>query len=413
MTDTPISAGAWLRRQLQSLLSTGPGDTWALAAIGAVWAMGLVAMIASIPAQPVVITHWANGHMMDRPTLLPAFAEEFNDAGYRTKSGNRIEVRLTRANSGEIAGELRSRVLDGSPIDRGKPDPTLVTPAADHWIVDLNFALGRQVLDQDATETVATTYIGIVTSREMAECLGWPERDIGFADVVELASDPRGWSNYPCAKAEWGREALLAFTYPSRSSTARSVLYTLYSIAANKPAEDLTIDDVKRPDVVQYVKRFQSAIDCYVPDTLDLNSKILTPPSCHFFFIAEDNLVKLYQGKVSVMVGSTMVTRTLERDLVMIYPKEGAIVHNHSAFVVDAEFVGKEQSEAARTWISFLRAEPQQRAFMQEGFRRTTAGPCMDPLGSPFSPCADTPEKPIYPDRIDPEVAQAILEAWE
>ena len=51
---------------------------------------------------------------------------------------------------------------------------------------------------------------------------------------------------YPCAKAEWGRDALVAFTYPSRSSTARSVLYTLYSIAANRPADQLTLADLRR-----------------------------------------------------------------------------------------------------------------------------------------------------------------------
>ncbi|MEO6398045.1 MAG: extracellular solute-binding protein, partial [Tepidiformaceae bacterium] len=397
----------------RSLLGAAARNRW-LVAIGALWLVGFIALVATIAPPPVVVTHWANGHMMDRTTLLPAFAEQFNGEHHETRSGSRIEVRLIRANSGEIAGELSSRVSYGSAIDREKADPTIVTPAADHWVVDLNYSLGRQVLDAASVETVATTYIGIVTSREIAECLGWPVREIGFAEIVELASDARGWSSYPCAKPEWGREALLAFTYPSRSSTARSVLYTLYSIAAGKPAEELTVADVTRPDVLRYVRRFQSAVDCYVPDTLDLNSKILASPSCaQFFFIAEDNLVKLYQGKLSVPVGSAAVRKTLERDLVMIYPKEGAIIHNHSAFVVKGDIVSERQTEAAKLWITFLRDEAQQRAFMQEGFRRTSPGPCLDPLGSPFSPCASTPQRPIYPDRIDPAVADTILRAWE
>ena len=205
----------------------------------------------------------------------------------------------------------------------------------------------------------------------------------------------------------------MAFTYPSRSSTARSVLYTLYSIAAGKPAEALTVADVQQPLVAQKINTFHSSVDCYAPDTLDLNTKILTPPTCQFFFIAEDNLVKLYQGKVSVLVGAESVVRNLDRDLVMIYPKEGAIIHNHSAFVISTEFVSDEQSEAAQLWIDFLREETQQRAFMQEGFRRVTNGPCVNPVGSPFSPCTRTPDNPIYPDKIDPAVAAAILEAWD
>jgi hypothetical protein len=49
---------------------------------------------------------------------------------------------------------------------------------------------------------------------------------------------------------------------------------------------------------------------------------------------------------------------------------------------------------------------------MQDGFRRVTDGPCIDPLGSPFSPCTVTPRRLIYPDRINPAVAEEILRAW-
>jgi Ca-activated chloride channel homolog len=408
---TPERTGSRLSSQR---LARWIGRKGALAAITAVWLLGLGAMVATVPPEPVVVTHWANGHMMDRETLLPAFAREFTEAGHTTVGGRKIRVEPVRANSGEISAEIKERVLYGAPIDRKKADPVLVTPAADHWVVDLNHLLGRTVLEGSGAHPLASTYIGIVTSREMAECLGWPEKAIGFADIIDLASDANGWSRYTCAKTEWGREALLAFTYPSRSSTARSVLYTLYSIAAGKPAETLNLTDVSNPGVTLYVNRFQSAVDCYVPDTLDLNIKILSAPSCaHFYFIAEDNLVKLYQGKVSVPVGTATVAKTLERDLVMIHPKEGAIIHNHSAFLIDADFVSTDQADAARLWIDFLREEDQQRAFMQEGFRRVTSGTCVDPVGSPFSPCARTPGNPIYPDKIDPAVAAAILDAWE
>ncbi len=352
--------------------------------------------------------------MMDSDALFPAFARKFTAEDHETSSGHQIEIRLARANSGEITGELKSRITYGSAIDPAKPNPVIVTPAADHWVVDVNHTLGREVLDLASVEAPATTYIGIVTSREMARCLGWPERQIGINDIVELTSDPEGWKKLPCARPEWGPEASLAFTYPSRSSTARSVLYTLYALAAKKPPEQLTLADVADADNTDYVRQFQTAIDCYVADTLDLNIKLLSPPACaHFFFIAEDNLVKLYQGKISLQGADKGVSRSLERDMVMIYPNEGAIIHRHSAFIVNADFVSDDQREAARQWIAFLREEQQQRAFMQEGFRRTTPGPCISPLGSPFSPCANTPTTIIYPDKVEPEVAAAILKAWD
>src|SRR4051794_25981039 len=288
---------------------------WLLAIV---WLAGAVVLLATSHREAhVEVAHWVNGHLIDSPDLLPQFAQTFNQAGVETVSGKRIQIRLFKANSGQITGELKERVLHGIPVDRTKPNPAIVTPAAEHWVNDVNRALGQPVLDRSNVETIATTYIGIVTSREMAQCLGWPQKEIGLADVVTLVTDPAGWSRYACARPEWGREPLIAFTYPSRSSTARSVLYALYAIAAGKAPEALTLADIARPDVAEPIKRFQSAIDCYVPDTLDLNLKILNAPGCaQFYFLAEDNLVQMYQGKVETLGGPA---RNLERDLVMIY----------------------------------------------------------------------------------------------
>jgi Ca-activated chloride channel family protein len=382
--------------------------------IALVWLVGAAALLETASSSStVVVTHWANGHMTDSPELLPAFTRAFNQSHPTTDSGKPIEIDFLKANSGEITGELKARILHGAPLDHTKADPTIVTPAADHWVNDVNATIGSAVLDLANSKAIATTYIGIVTSREMAQCLGWPQKEIGFIDVVNLVTDPQGWTSYPCAKPEWGREALLAFTYPSRSSTARSVLYTLYTIVAGKKAEDLTVADVARPEVAQYVKKFQSAIDCYVPDTLDLNVKILTTPPCaQFYFIAEDNLVKLYQGKIEVP-SQPNVAKHLERDMVMIYPKEGSIIHNHTDFIVNAAYVSPDQADAARKWTDFLRQDPQQQAFMQLGFRPTAGAACVSPLGSPFSQCANNPKNLIYPDRISPEVPAAILKAWD
>src|SRR3712207_8077459 len=39
------------------------------------------------------------------------------------------------------------------------------------------------------------------------------------------------------ARAEWGQTPLLSFTDPDSSSTGRSMVYSLYSIAAGKPPD--------------------------------------------------------------------------------------------------------------------------------------------------------------------------------
>ena len=379
-----------------------------VAVIAVVWAAGLAIILLTVP-QSVVIVHWANGHMVDSETLYPNFAREFNRSGYRTASGRRITVQIVRANSGEIAGELTARIIRGTRLDRTKPNPTIVTPAADHWLSEVNQTVGRAVVDLEQLQPPASTFIGIVTTRELARCIGWPEKEVGFADVVALAT---GAAPEPetASRCRLLPKARVGFTYPTRSSTARSVLYSLYALAAGNSPERLTVQAISRPAVSSYIASFQNAVDCYLPDTLDLNRKMLVEPTCaDFYFLAEDNLVKLYQGKIEVRPGER---KGLDRDLVMMYPREGAVIHNHSAFVVRAPWVSSDHAEAANAWIGFLKAEPQQQDFMQEGFRRGTEGVCVDPLGSPFRPCAAQPQTVIYPDRVDPAVAVEASRSW-
>ena len=127
--------------------------------------------------------------------------------------------------------------------------------------------------------------IGIVTYEEMAKCLGWPEKTLGFADIIELRADPRGWEKYECAKPSWGKTPLLAFTDPTTSSTGRSLHLALYSFAAGKRPDQLTIADVNNSQVIAYVKEFQGLIDHYLIGTTVLNAKIYQGPRYGHFFI--------------------------------------------------------------------------------------------------------------------------------
>jgi Ca-activated chloride channel family protein len=401
--------------------------TYVVAGVVAVWLAGvLLPMLVGAREGPsVTVVHWANGHMMS-DALLPAFAKEFNAGNFRTSSGNRIKVEPVLVNSGVIKDQLIHRVARTNPSvavdhceavgcggDQRLADPTIVTPVADHWLTTVNYAVGRTVVDTTAVQGIANTWIGIATYRGMAECLGWPNQEIGFADVVALRNDPRGWESCPTARTEWGRRPLVSFTDPYSSSTGRSVLIALYSIAAEKPVDSLSEADVASAEVAEYVRQFQRTVDHYVPDTLILNSKIFQGPRYgHFFFIGEDNLVKLYQGKETVALAGEKKPRRLEQEMVMIYPKEGAIPHRYPAAVVNASWVTPEQGEAAQQWIAYLREEPRQRAFMEEGFRPATGIPLSDPISPAFGL---DPNKPVVvrdANAVSPETAEMIVKHW-
>lgn len=395
-----------------------------LSLIATVWVLGivgffLVALFRPPPPEPTVeVVHWSNGHLLREGSglrLLPQMAADFNDADHRTQSGKRIEVQVYYYGSSEQAADLLSRASGGGPLDRERPDPTIVTPSAAHWLVPVNHAAGRTVVDLNKAQSIARALIGIVTYREMAECLGWPDREIGYADIIALRDDERGWAAYPCAKAEWGQRPLVAYTDPTTSSTGRSVLLTLYAIAAGKLPEKLTVSDITDPNVSAYVRKFQTLFDRYMIGTIPLNTKIYQGPRFgHFFLMPEDNLIHLYEGTERAYINGVKVTPPpISEQMVMIYPKEGTMARNNCACIVNAEWVTEEHAEAAQQCVDFLREPEQQRDFMAAGFRPGTDLPVTDPI-SPRYGLNATPSVAVFsPERIGPAVAVAIDESWE
>ena len=162
-----------------------------VAVVVSVLLMALVTAIAvrvALPDDlpPVVVVHWSNSHPM-REDLLPKMAEEFNAGGHTTPSGHPIEVVLVLCDSFAQVEDLVSRVVSGGPArqrcedDAGAPapEPTVVTPQSDDWLVYANHQAGRTVVDLAATDDIAETWLGIVTYRDIADvpwlagCSGW------------------------------------------------------------------------------------------------------------------------------------------------------------------------------------------------------------------------------------------------
>ena len=366
----------------------------------------------------LVVVHWSNSHPM-RAGLLPEMAAEFNAADHETASGQPIEIVVVKCDSAVQVDDLVSRAKGTGRAEDGceGDDPTIVTPQSGDWLIDLNDQVGRAVVDAQAAEHIAETWLGIVTYRAMAECLGWPDTPIGYQDILDLAADPDGWEEYSdCASTEWGREPLLAFTNPNTSTSGRNVLVSLYSIAAGKAPADLTVDDIERPEVVRFVTDFQQLVDHYMPATLQLNTKIAQGKGYgHFFLLPEDNLVSLYQGnEKAIATDGTEQPLDPVKDLVMIYPEEGSVLNSNPAAVVDAPWVTDEHADAAREWIDFLRDDRQQRKFMELGFRPATGSQLSvdEAQFAEWGLSAAPPTARIEPGDLDPAVLARIIDSW-
>jgi Ca-activated chloride channel homolog len=372
--------------------------------------------IRSCEILPVTVVHWSNSHLM-RSGLMNEMADQFNQEQHWTRHGQRIEIQVFNYGSAEQSDDLAFRIKRGVPLVRDVPNPTIVTPSSADWLIRANQAVRHTLVDTAASRSIVSAYIGIVTYRDMAECLGWPDKQIGYADIIALRNDPRGWASYPTARAEWGQRPLVAFTDPITSTTGRSVLFSLYAIAANKSPRELDLADVSNPQVIGYVKRFQSLIDHYMIGTVPLNTKVYQGPRYgHFFLMPEDNLIHLYEGTEYAFIdGKEVQAPPIQKPMVMIYPREGSMVRNNIAGMVQAPWVTPDQREGAERWVDFLLQDRQQKAFMQAGFRPGSQLSLADPASRINGKYGLDPEPQtplLSPELIDPAVADSIEKAW-
>jgi Ca-activated chloride channel family protein len=365
----------------------------------------------------VEVVQWGNGHVM-WSQLFPGMAKRFNESNYKTKSGKTIVVKVENVGSAEQSDELISRIKTGRAMNGALSDPTIVTPSSADWLVRANYETASTVIDISNSKTIAKSYVGIVTYEDMARALGWPDKEIGYADIIALRDNPQGWASVPGAKVEWGQEPLFAFTDPITSTTGRSVLFGLYGIGASETPEQLTLVDITDPQVTAYVREFQNLIDHYMIGTIPLNTKVAQGPRYgHFFLMPEDNLISLYDGGLDVYVGGkTVKMKPITERMVMIYPKEGSMVRNNIAGVVQAPWVTAEQRESAQAWIDYLLQEDQQRTFLSAGFRPAIDLSLNDPaskITSAYGLTAEPKTPLLTPEKIDPAVAAAIEKSWQ
>jgi hypothetical protein len=184
--------------------------------------IGALTVRAAVTEQlpPVTVVQWSNNHPM-REGLLPEMAAEFNADDHKTASGHPIEVTVIECDSVQQRDDLVSRSKRAGPAKNGcrddagvaAPSPTIVTPQSADWLVDVNNEVESEVVDVEAALPIAKTWLGIVTRREMATCLGWPDVEFGYNDLFDLLRD--GWSKYgSCVRTEWLPQALVAFTNP-------------------------------------------------------------------------------------------------------------------------------------------------------------------------------------------------------
>jgi Ca-activated chloride channel family protein len=347
----------------------------------------------------------------EKMTLLTGLAETFN-ATSPEFGGQCAAITIYRQSSGAAAQLL----ADGWPEDGSAgPAPVLWSPASTAWGAVLNqrlFDKGEPAMANDFQRIMITPLV-LGMPRPMAEALGWPETEIGWADVLALASDPEGWG--ALGHPEWG-DFRLGKTNPNFSTSGLSATAAIYYAATGKTS-GLTEADIADPDVIEFVRGVEAATVHYGDTTLtfldnmyraDQEGRGLTYASA--VAVEEVSILAYNRGDPADTGNPGPAPRV---PLVAVYPKEGTLYSDNPAYVLDAPWVDEVSRQAAVAFRSFVIDDPEnQQAVLQFGFR--PGNPAVA-IGDPISTQNGlNPSKPDTELAVpSPEVLTALIDSWE
>jgi len=298
----------------------------------------------------------------EKESWLKESTAAFNRQGVK-QDGRPVVVEAIPMGSGECIDEL----LDG------RRQAHLVSPASAAFIrignAKARAANGRDLIP--TAENLVLSPVVIAMWQPMAEALGWGSKPVGWSDILALASDQRGWAAH--GQPQWGRFSF-GHTHPEYSNSGLISVFAEVYAGAGKVA-GLTIADLAEPKVGSFVHDIERAVVHYGSSTGFFAKKLSAggPSYLSAAVLYENNVIEdrlARAGKPSPFP-----------PLVAIYPKEGTFWSDHPAGIVDRDWVTPAHRAAARTYLDFLLARPQQESALRFGFRPAAVD---IPLGAPL-----------------------------
>lgn len=285
----------------------------------------------------------------------------FNASGVKTASGKPIFVNAIAMGSGECIDEILA----------GRRQAHITSPASGAFI-KLGNAESRAKTGKDlvgSTDNLVLSPVVIAIWKPMAEALGWGQKPVGWGEILDLAKNPQGWAAH--GHGEWG-SFKFGHTHPDFSNSGLISIFAEVYAATGKTA-GLALEDLAKPKTAEYVRDLESAVVHYGSSTGFFGKKMFANGPQYL------SAAVLYENMV--IESATPGKWNLPFPVVAIYPKEGTFWSDHPAGMVEREWVTAEHKEAAKSYLDYLLAKPQQKKSLTYGFR--PADPAI-PLAAPI-----------------------------
>ncbi len=306
----------------------------------------------------------------EKAALLGQLAAKYNTSSPQA-NGQCVAMRVTSKASGGAATALAK----GWDEDTDGPRPDVWTPASSSWAVLVEqqaAAADRPNVIPTKYSFVATTPLVIAMPQPMATALGWPKKQIGWADLAKLARDPKGWGaeGHP----EWGRFKL-GKTNPSFSTSGLNATIASF-FAATGVSSDLTKKQVADPQTRAFVKGLESSVVHYGDTTLTFLENMYREAAAgkgmtyvSAVTVEEKSVLDYNLGNPSGDPATLGDEKPPEVPLAAIYPKDGTLLSDNPWLILTGDWVTATKKSAAADFLSWLQQPEQQHSFTQAGFR--------------------------------------------
>jgi Ca-activated chloride channel family protein len=272
----------------------------------------------------------------EKEALVKPLVERFN------REDHGVFVEATNVSSGDAEAKIAT----------GRLKPDAWSPASSLWGRLLNHEADQPWVPKDNPSLVRTPLV-IAMWEPLARTLGWPRKEIGFADILKLALDGRGWAAY--GKPQFG-QFKLGHTNPDFSTSGLSAVAAEYYATAGKK-EGLTEADVTRPAVRSKIRAIERSIVHYGDTTLFFADQLLKDGPAYASAVAMEE---------ATLVDFNRRRRPGSTKLVGIYPAEGTFFSDNPYIALDAPWAKK---QAATTFGNWLRTHIDSGTATRAGFR--------------------------------------------
>ena len=270
---------------------------------------------------------------------------------------------IKRFNAERVAVGGRPVFVEGSVVSSGEAEadiaagdlqPVAWSPASSLWGRLLNFEADQE-LAPDENPSIVRTPLVIAMWEPFARALGWPKRQIGFEQIIQLARSNQGFAAF--GHPEFGRFKLV-HTNPDFSTSGLEAVVAEYYAATGKQ-EGLTEQDVESSKARAIVRDIERSIVHYGDTTL---------------FIA-DQMRKEGPGYASAVAMEEVTLLDFNRNrgpqpkLIALYPPEGTFYSDNPFIVLNGAWVRPAQRQGAERFQEFLAEEITPELAARSGFR--------------------------------------------